>query len=50
MKTGFSPVDSLHCPLLMHKRCHDITGNMTYFNFWIEATDYLKCPFEMKQI
>jgi len=50
MKAGFSTVDSLHCPLTKHCRCHDITGNMTHFNLWIEATYFLKCSFQKKQI
>jgi hypothetical protein len=40
MKAEFSTVESLHCPLSMHHRYYDITGNMPYFNFWIEAPTF----------
>ena len=40
MKAEFSTVDSLHCPLSMNQRCHDITGNVTYFNPYPTAFPY----------
>jgi hypothetical protein len=49
MKAGISTVDSLYCTLKNHHRCHYITGNMTYFNLWIEATTFPEMPFRNEE-